>query len=107
MNKILNNLFKLPKLPIKEERFDKLLEKEGILIERIISTGQVSPPGFWYNQDQDEWVVLIQGIAELEFEDGKKVRLTKGDYVLCPKNLRHRVTYTSVEPACIWLAVHF
>jgi len=103
----LNNLFDLPKLPIPEEQFDKLMEKNGVLIERIVSTGQVSPPGFWFDQDRDEWVVLIQGEAELEFEDGKIVRLKKGDHIMCPKDLKHRVTYTSVEPACIWLAVHF
>ena len=103
----MNNLFSLPQLPIQEEQFDTLMEKGGIMIERIISTGQISPPGFWFDQDRDEWVVLIEGEAELEFEDGKIVRLKKGDYVLCPKDLKHRVTYTSEAPACIWLAVHF
>ena len=103
----MNNLFNLPPLPIQNEQFDTLMEKRGVKIERIISTGQVSPPGFWFDQDRDEWVVLIEGEAELEFEDGKIVRLKKGDSVFCPKALKHRVTYTSVEPACIWLAVHF
>ena len=103
----MNNLFKLPQLPLEDEQFDTLMEKGGVMIERIISTGQVSPPGFWFDQDRDEWVILMQGSAELEFEDGKKVQLEKGDFVLCPKDLKHRVTYTSAEPACIWLAVHF
>lgn len=103
----MNNLFNLPELPIEEEQFDVLMEKGTLKIERIISTGQVSPPDFWFDQDRDEWVILIEGEAELEFEDGKIIRLKKGDHIFCPKELKHRVTYTSVEPACVWLAVHF
>lgn len=103
----MKNIFDLPDRPLVDEQFDTLMEKNNVKIERIISTGQVSPPGFWFDQDRDEWVVLLEGEAKLEFEDGKIVRLKKGDTVFCPKELKHRVTYTSIEPACIWLAVHF
>ena len=74
-------------------------------IERIVSSGQTTPTREWYDQDQDEWVVLIQGESELEYENGDKQRLTAGDHVLIPAHLRHRIVYTSAEPPCIWIAV--
>ncbi len=77
-----------------------------MLVERIVSTGQSTPPGEWLEGDRDEWVVLLQGAAEIGFADGTRTRLAPGDYVLLPAGLRHRVERTSVEPACIWLAVH-
>lgn len=77
-----------------------------MLIERIISTGQVTPIGEWYNQDQDEWVILLQGDATLDYFDGSSIQLKAGDYLFIPAHQKHRVEYTSSEPPCIWLAVH-
>ena len=77
-----------------------------MLVERIVSTGQSTPPGEWLESDRGEWVVLLQGDAEIGFADGTRTRLAPGDHVLLPAGLRHRVERTSVEPACIWLAVH-
>ncbi|MDR2522191.1 MAG: cupin domain-containing protein [Synergistaceae bacterium] len=76
-----------------------------VRVERIVSSGQVSPPGFWYDQDEDEWAALLQGRAELEYEDGSQASLTRGDWLLIPAGRRHRVTFTSKEPLCVWLAV--
>ncbi len=91
-----------------EERFDRLLERRGLRIERIVSTGQASPPGFWYDQPEDEFVVLITGGARLHFETGDVVLdLTPGDWVEIPAHARHRVEATQAEPATVWLAVHF
>ena len=73
-------------------------------VERIVSCGHVSPDNFWYDQDQQEWVAVIQGEAELEFED-RTLRLRSGDWVLIPAHARHRVTYTSTAPPCVWVAV--
>lgn len=102
----MNNIFKLPaKLP-DEEVSEALIEDRGILIERIISTGQSSPPGFWYEQERDEWVVLLQGESELRWEEGRKMTLKAGDWVFLPAGERHRVEWTSAQPPCIWLAVH-
>jgi cupin 2 domain-containing protein len=88
------------------EVFEALIPDQGILIERIISVGQMTPEGEWYDQERDEWVVLLQGEAELGWEDGRQQQLTAGDWILIPAHERHRVLYTSQTPPCIWLAVH-
>jgi cupin 2 domain-containing protein len=101
-----SNLFDLPNSLPNEERFEPLLKNDRILIERIISTGQTTPGGEWYDQPRDEWVVLLQGEAKLGFEDGSTIELQPGDYLLIPAHQKHRVEYTSTNPPCIWLAVH-
>ena len=98
-------LLKLPTpLPI-EELFEDIVSAGNFRVERIISTGQVSPPDFWYEQEEDEWVALIQGEAAIEFEDGAFLELEAGDWVYLPACLRLRVASTSVNPPCIWIAV--
>lgn len=90
-----------------EERFDTLLERPGARIERIVSTGQASPAGFWYDQAGDEFVVLLAGAARLRFETGDVVLdLAPGDWVEIPAHARHRVEATRVEPPTVWLAIH-
>ncbi|WP_233272669.1 cupin domain-containing protein [Paraburkholderia acidisoli] len=94
-----------------EERFDPLVEREGVLIERIVSTGQASPPGFWYDDAREEWVVLLAGAATLEFADtadtaGQSRRLVPGDYVHIPAHCRHRVSWTDPAVPTVWLAVY-
>lgn len=76
-------------------------------IERIVSNGQASPPGFWYDQDEDEWVMLISGEARIAFENGPTRSLHSGDYLLIKAHEKHRVEYVSTEPNSIWLAVFF
>lgn len=100
------NLFQLSVDLPDEELVEPLLEDRGVLIERIVSTGQVTPEGEWYDQDRDEWVALLQGEARLRYADGRVVQLRTGDHVLIPAHDRHRVDYTSTDPPCIWLAVH-
>jgi cupin 2 domain-containing protein len=76
-------------------------------IERIVSTGQASPPGFWYDQPWDEWVALLAGAARLRFENEPGDReLCPGDHVFIPAHARHRVEWTSAQPPTLWLAVH-
>ncbi len=99
------NIFDLPDPLPEDEVFTDLVRSGGVRIERIVSNGQVTPAGEWYDQCSDEWVVLIQGEAVLEYEVGEKVRLFAGDHVLIPARARHRVVFTSAEPPCIWLAV--
>jgi cupin 2 domain-containing protein len=89
-----------------EEFFEVLAAGNSLKIERIISTGQTTPEGEWYDQAQDEWVILLQGNATIEYENGATQALTPGDYVFIPAHQKHRVSYTSTEPPCIWLAVH-
>ena len=93
-------------LPLPEEFSEPLFSAGGVLIERIISHGHHSPEGFWFDQERDEWVVLLQGDAVLLYADGRDVRLGTGDWLFIPAHTRHRVERTSVEPPCIWLAVY-
>ena len=88
------------------ERVDVLLDRPGARIERIVSTGQTTPPGQWYDQPGDEWVALLAGRATLRFEDGARLELSPGDWLLIPAHVRHRVEATSADPPCVWLAVH-
>ncbi|MBI4773981.1 MAG: cupin domain-containing protein [Deltaproteobacteria bacterium] len=101
-----SNLFNLPDPLPETERFEALIPDRGILIERIVSVGHATPGDEWYDQGRDEWVALLQGRAELEFDDGRKVRMSAGDHALIPAHEKHRVTWTSSNPPCIWLAVH-
>jgi cupin 2 domain-containing protein len=90
-----------------EEQIDLLVEGAGVRIERIVSTGQASPAGFWYDQPDDEFVVLLTGAARLRFEEGDvTVDIKPGDWVEIPAHVRHRVEATRAEPATVWLAVH-
>ncbi|GHT15723.1 hypothetical protein FACS1894170_13260 [Planctomycetales bacterium] len=100
----------LPHL-LPEELTETLIMAQSIRIERIISTGQSSPPGFWYDQDENEWLVLFQGEAELEIAGAEDeiavVRLSAGDYILIPAHQKHRVQSTSKTTVTVWLAVFF
>ncbi len=98
----------LPASPLAAEITDILAAARTVRIERIVSTGQATPEGQWYDQDSDEWVVVIAGAARLrlENEDADRV-LGEGDWVLLPAHCRHRVIWTRAEPPTIWLAVHF
>ncbi len=89
------------------ERITPLLATPGARIEQIISAGQASPDGFWYDQDQAEFVLLLAGTAGLRIEGETEVReLRAGDYMLLPAHCRHRVERTSAAPPAVWLAVH-
>lgn len=100
------NLFELP-FPLPDtEASESLVDTGHARIERIVSTGQCTPPDEWYDQDTDEWVALLQGEAELSFDDGSRRVLCAGDHIFIPSHRRHRVERTSSSPPCIWLAVH-
>ena len=91
----------------REERIEILTGKPGLRIERIVSQGQSSPPGFWYDQPQDEWVAVLAGRARVEIEgEPRPVEMGPGDWLEIPAHLRHRVVSTSGEEATVWLAVH-
>ncbi len=100
------NLFQLPDpLPTVEVLTD-LWSTPHLRLEQILSTGQTTPPGEWYDQSQDEWVVLLQGRATLTYDTGATVTMGPGDYRLIPAHVRHRVDFTTSAPPCIWLAIH-
>ncbi len=100
------DLFDPPGPPSAEELVETLAAGEGWRIERIVSTGQATPPGRWLEQAWDEWVALLSGEATLAWEDGSSARLAPGAWRWIPAGERHRVEATSAEPACVWLAVH-
>lgn len=100
------NLFKLTTLSGKEELVEPLIPDRGIAIERIVSTGQRSPDGFWYEQERDEWLALLQRRAKLTWKSGKSLQMEQGDWILIPAEEQHRVEWTSQDPPCIWLAVY-
>ena len=86
------------------EVFETLLQRPGLRLERIVSCGYPSPPGHWYDQTGEEWVLLARGHAILEFEHST-VTLFAGDHLTIPAHCRHRVA--EVSPDAIWLALHF
>lgn len=94
-----------PELP--GEAVEEILRTETFRIERIVSRGQASPEGFWYDQETEEWVLLISGSATLGFDDGRKVDLKPGDHLLIPRHVRHRVERTDPGEETVWLAVHW
>jgi len=102
------NLMSLLPTSTPDEVFEPLLETQGLRLERIISTGQVTPPGEWLVQDWDEWVVLLTGGARLMIEGESAPReLRPDDWIIIPAKLRHRVEWTSQDPPTVWLALHY
>lgn len=100
------NLFKGLPRKMSGELFSIMAKAERIEIERIVSRGHCSPPGFWYDQDFDEWVLLLRGAAVLRISGNKqKVRLKEGDYLLIPAHRRHRVEWTHPAKQTVWLAI--
>jgi cupin 2 domain-containing protein len=92
---------------VTRETFETLFEGGGVLIERIVSRGHVSPPGFWYDSRESEWVMLLSGAAELRFEEGdRRVKLAPGDHLHIRPHERHRVEWTLPDADTVWLAVH-
>nr|WP_276562415.1 cupin domain-containing protein [Hoeflea prorocentri] len=97
----------LPAEILREEVFDVLHARSNLRIERIISTGQMTPEGEWYDQDDDEWVAVIEGSARLQIEgEGDERELGEGDWIFLPAHCRHRVTWTRQRPPTVWLAIH-
>ena len=102
------NLFADLEVRSEDELITALVSKPGIRIERIVSTGQASPPDFWYDQPWAEWVMVASGSAALLLEgESQPVPMAAGDYLLIPPHRRHRVEWTDPEVPTVWLAVHF
>ena len=102
----MDNIFDGVKTRAAEEEIAALLSRPGLRIERIVSTGQASPPDFWYDQPNDEWVMLLTGSAGLAVEGAPERRLEPGDIALLPAHTRHRVEWTDENQPTVWLAVH-
>jgi len=107
MNPVNANIFKNIPEQLPEELIECIFRRDNIRIERIISKGHITPAGQWYDQDGDEWVMLIQGEAVILYEKNRQsFHLNAGDYLLIPAHTRHRVEWTPPDLLTIWLAVH-
>jgi cupin 2 domain-containing protein len=107
---MLTNLFSDLPLSSESEQFLQLLSSAdaGVKIERIVSRGHASPPGFWYEQPHGEWVMVLAGEARLRFEDESEARsMRPGDFVDIAARRRHRVEATDPSEPTVWLAVHY
>ncbi|ROL62322.1 cupin domain-containing protein [Bacteroidetes/Chlorobi group bacterium ChocPot_Mid] len=90
------------------EVFENLIQNDNFKLERIISRGQATAEGQWYDQSKDEWVMLLKGSAALKFEgDEELIILKPGDYILIPAHLKHRVEWTDKTTETLWLAIHY
>ena len=92
---------------IPEEIIEILIDSDQLKVERIISKGHVSPKDFWYDQDKNEFVVLLKGSAKLLFENDEQIILSAGDYIFIPAHKKHRVEWTDSETETIWLAIFY
>lgn len=102
-----NNIYHNLPAELPEELFTLLLENKNVRIERIVSKGQRTPAGEWYEQIQNEWVIVLEGQAVIEYENTENHNLDKGDYLFIPAGTRHRVLWTSHAEQTIWLAIHW
>lgn len=104
----MENLFQGIPAALPDERVDVLAETGGFRLERIVSTGHVTPAGQWYDQATNEWVAVLRGRARLRFEDEGEPRVMgPGDWVHIPAHRRHRVEWTDPSAPTVWLALHY
>lgn len=101
------NIFSNIPVSLPEEIFEDIVSTENCKIKRIISKGHNTPKGKWYNQDKNEWVIVLKGYAELLFEgrNNQIVKMKEGDYINIPAHIKHRVEKTDKET--VWLTVFY
>ena len=92
---------------VSEEVIEDILSSSNVRIERIVSSGHASPETGWFDQDENEWVIVLEGSGCILFEDGREVVLNKGDYINIPARSRHKVLWTDKTRKTIWLAVFY
>lgn len=103
----MNNIFSDIPNNIQYELFERLIDNDKIKIERIVSKGHSSPETGWYDQDTNEWVIVLQGEAIILFSDESEVILKNGDYINIAAHKKHKVKWTDPAIETIWLAVHY
>jgi cupin 2 domain-containing protein len=103
----LSNIFESMPANPDEEVVDLIAQNENTKIERIISRGQTSPATGWYDQEKDEWVMLLKGEAIISFENAMEVNLKAGDYLNITAHTKHKVKWTDPNVETVWLAVHY
>ncbi len=103
----LNNIFKNIPDKLNREFIEELLSTKNFKLERIVSDGQKSPADFWYDQDENEFVLLLSGSAKISFDNGKIFELNPGDYLIINAHQKHRVDWTSTDQKTFWLTLFF
>ena len=103
----MKNLFEAIPDDLADESFETLVESGRVRIERIVSKGHRTPESNWYDQEQNEWVMILKGQAILAFEGEAPLRLKEGDFANIPAHTKHRVDWTAPDVETIWLAVHY
>ena len=103
----MGNIFSSLPDKLEHESLEELLRHENIKIERIVSQGHTSPGNGWYDQKENEWVIILEGSGSILFESGDEVNLIKGDYLNIPAHTRHKITWTDSNSITIWLAIHY
>jgi cupin 2 domain-containing protein len=104
---MVKNIFELIPEDFKEEITNLLFSSEKFRIERIVSKGHTSPKEGWFDQDENEWLILVDGFAGITFEDTSEILLNKGDYLFIPAHKKHKVTFTTKRRNSVWLAIFF
>jgi cupin 2 domain-containing protein len=101
------NIFSSVPESMEKEIFEDLLKNDSVRIERIISKGQSSPEFGWYDQEENEWVIVLEGAGIISYEDGREEKLCKGDFLNIPAHTKHKVKWTAPDTTTIWLAVFY
>ncbi|MGA0558824.1 cupin domain-containing protein [Larkinella sp. VNQ87] len=101
------NLFAAIPQALPEELVEELITATALRVERIVSWGHASPDGFWYDQSEQEWVVVLKGAARLRVEGHEPIWLEPGSYLHLPAHQKHRVEWTAPEEETIWLAIFY
>ena len=103
-NAVMKNLFRNIPAELPEELFETLAQGSSTTIKRIVSKGHTTD---WYDQQENEFVVVLKGATQLEFEKGQFREMVPGDCMLIPAHVRHRVAWTEADSETVWLAVHY
>ncbi|CAI8221001.1 MAG: Uncharacterised protein [Arcobacter lacus] len=104
------NIFENIKINKDKEQFNDIINTKDVRIERIVSNGQTSEQDFWYDQNENEFVVVLKGRAILQIKQNNEIKeyvLNEGDYLNIQANIKHRVKYTSLDEPTVWLAVFY
>lgn len=105
---VVKNIFADVPARLAAEHLQEIAKTGSVRIERIVSHGHSSPEGFWYDQDEHEWVILLSGSAGLSIEgQHRTLTLRPGDYLLIPAHTKHRVEWTAADQDTLWLAVFY
>ena len=103
----IGNLFESIPESIQDEVVTEFARTKHVKIARIVSPCLMPPTSDWYDQSENEWVIVLEGEAKIVFDNNEEIHLKAGGYVDIPAHKRHKVTWTSPHTQTIWLAIHY